>query len=78
MWFLGRTRVHNPHGISIDSAVLAQLTVMSSRQRDRHSDRHAHRSRNIGNSKSHHGTSCLRCGLIITETIKENVTVPGD
>ena len=28
--FLGLTRVHNPNGISIGSAIFAQLTAMSS------------------------------------------------
>ena len=35
MWFPGPTRVHDPNGISIGSAVLAGLTVASDRQTDR-------------------------------------------
>jgi len=34
-WFLGPTRVHIPNGISIGSAVLAGLTVVTDRQTDR-------------------------------------------
>jgi len=28
-WFLGPTRVHNPNGTSISSAVVAGLTIMT-------------------------------------------------
>jgi len=61
-WFLGTIRVHTPNGISIGSAVLAQLMVMSNRQTqtDRHTDRHADRH-------ADHGTSvtvfALRCAI---------------
>jgi len=34
-WFLGPTRVHNPNGIPIVSAVFAGLTIVTSRQTDR-------------------------------------------
>ena len=65
-WFLGHTRVQIPNGISISSAVLAQLMVMTSRHKDieahrcidirthRHTDIHARR------------TECMRSGLIVT------------
>jgi len=33
-WFLGPTRVHNPNGISIDSAIFAGLTIVADRQTD--------------------------------------------
>jgi len=41
-WFLGATRVHNPNGISIGSAVFAQLMVMTNRhtQTDRQTTLH--------------------------------------
>jgi len=42
-WFLVRTRVHNPNGISIGSAVFAGLTSVTDRQTD-----HATRSVTIG------------------------------
>ena len=34
IWFLGTTRGHNPHGISIGSAVFAGLTVVIDRPTD--------------------------------------------
>ena len=34
-WFLGPTRVHNPDGISIGSAVFAGLTIVTDRPTDR-------------------------------------------
>ena len=34
-WFLGPTRVHNPMGISIGSAVIAGLTMVTDRATDR-------------------------------------------
>jgi len=34
-WFLGPTRVHNPKGISIGSAVFAGLTIATERQTNR-------------------------------------------
>jgi len=37
-WFLGPTRVLNPNGISIGSAVFAGLTSMTDRQTDRQTD----------------------------------------
>ena len=33
-WFLGPTRVHNPNGISISSAVFVGLTIVTDRQTD--------------------------------------------
>jgi len=33
-WFLGPTRVHKPNGISIGTAVVAWLTIMTHRQTD--------------------------------------------
>ena len=45
-WFLGPTWVHNPNGISIGSADLAQLTVVTNRQ----TYRRTHWSRNIGDN----------------------------
>ena len=44
-WFLGPTRVLNPNGISIGSAVLAGLTSVTDRQTD-----HANRSVTIDRS----------------------------
>ena len=46
-WFLGPTRVQNPNGISIGSAVFAGLTSVRDRQTDRPTD-HATRSVTIG------------------------------
>jgi len=46
-WFLGPTRVLNPLGISIDSAVFAGLTSVTDRPTDRPTD-HATRSVTIG------------------------------
>ena len=40
--FLGPTRVHNPNGISIGSAVFAEITIVIDRQTDRQTD-HAYR-----------------------------------
>jgi len=37
-WFLGLTRVRAPNGISIGSAVFAQLIVVSDQETDRHTD----------------------------------------
>jgi len=42
-WFLGATRVHSPHGISISSAVFQGLRSWQTRQTDRQTD-HATRS----------------------------------
>jgi len=62
-WFLGFTWVRNPNGISIGSAVLAQLIVVSSRQTD-----HA-TSIAIG-----HILFCIamRCGLRLRRLIETN------
>jgi len=38
-WFLGPTQVHNPNGISTDSAVFAGLTTVTDQQTDRQSNR---------------------------------------
>jgi len=46
-WFLGPTRVLNPNGISIGSAIIAGLTTVTDRQTDRPTD-HATRSVTIG------------------------------
>jgi len=43
MWFLRPTRVHNPNGISIGSAIYAGLMVVTDQQTD-----HATRSATIG------------------------------
>jgi len=48
---LGLIRVHIPNSISIGSAILAQLMVMSNRLTATH--RHTHRPRNVGNSRPH-------------------------
>jgi len=37
--FLGPTRVHDPNGISIGSAVFAGLTIVTDRQTERQTDR---------------------------------------
>jgi len=34
-WFLQSTRAHNPNGISIGSAVFAEITIVTDRQTDR-------------------------------------------
>ena len=50
-WFPGSSRVLNPNGISIGSAVFAALTSVTDRQTDRPTDRstdHASRSVSIG------------------------------
>jgi len=39
-WFLGPNQVHNPHGISIGSAVFAKHTIMTDRQTDRQTTLH--------------------------------------
>ena len=39
VWFLWRTQVHIPNGISIGSSVLAQLTHVTKRHTDRQTDR---------------------------------------
>ena len=38
-WFLSSTRVHNLNGISTGSAIFVRLTVVSSRETDRQTDR---------------------------------------
>jgi len=43
IWFLGLTWVHTSNSVSIGSAILAQLRVVTSR--------HTHRSQTIGNNK---------------------------
>ena len=61
-WFLGPTRVHNPNGISIGSAVFAGLTSVTDRPTDRQTDRptdHATRSVTIGR------IYVLQCGQVI-------------
>ena len=57
-WFLWPTRVHIPNGISIGSAILAQLMVFTNRQSTQ-------RPRCICSNKPHLCTACIRCGLII-------------
>ena len=42
VWLLGPTRVHNPSGISIGSAIFAGLTVVSNRQTHRQTMIHTH------------------------------------
>ena len=49
-WFLGSTRVHNPNGITISSAVFAWLTSVTDRQTDRQTDRPRY---SIGNNRPH-------------------------
>ena len=63
-WFSRPTRVHIPNGISIGSAVLAQLMVLC--PTDTHTDStQTHRPRNSSNSKPHLCSLCMRRGLII-------------
>jgi len=40
IWFLRLTRVHNPNGISISSAVFALLTIVTDRQTNRQQTDH--------------------------------------
>jgi len=63
-WFLGPTHVSTPNGISIDSAVLAQLTHVPNTQTDRQSDRHATPSVAIGSIYTVHVmrfNNCVAC-----------------
>jgi len=39
IWFLGPTQVLNPNGISVGSAIFAELTSVTDRQVERSSDR---------------------------------------
>ena len=48
-WFSGPNRGHISNGILIGSAVLAQLTIVTNRQKHRLT----HRPRNIGNNRLH-------------------------
>ena len=58
-WFRWPTRVHIPNVLSISSAILAQLMVMSNRQ----TDRQTNGPRHISNNRPHFCTPCMRCGL---------------
>lgn len=49
-------RVHTPNGISIDSAILAQLKVVTNRS--------THRPCYMCNNRLHLCTVCMQCGLI--------------
>jgi len=61
-WFPGPTRVLNPNGISIGSAVFAGLTSVTDRQTDLlQTDRQTDRPRySVGNSRSHLRMRILR------------------
>ena len=58
--FLGLTQVHNPNGISVGSAVLPVLTVVSDTHTHTHT--HTHRPRNIANNRqrTRHQWSVIR------------------
>ena len=61
-WFPGPTRLLNPNGMSIGSAVFAGLTSVTDRQTDRP-------CYSIGNNRPHLRTYYGRCGLIIRMTM---------
>jgi len=56
-WFLWPTRVYNPNGISIGSAVFAGRTILTNRQTDRETTLYS-----VGNNRPHLYI-VLRCGL---------------
>jgi len=77
-WFPGPTRVLNPKGISIGSAVFAELTSVTDRHTDRPTD-HATRSVTIGRIYMHVRSTAMRPNnrptVIMTENHLHLVTV---
>ena len=60
--FLLLTRVHDPNGISIGSAVFTELNTVTDRQTDRPTDRPRY---SVCNSGPHLAYVVLRCGVIM-------------
>jgi len=53
-----RTQVHTPHGKSVGSIVLTQLTAVCNKRTQ------THRPRYIGDSRPRIVRLCMRCGII--------------
>jgi len=61
--FLGSTRVHVPNGISIGSAVLAQIMVVTNGHRHRHSSRYICSNRPNNNCRCR--ALCSSCIIVV-------------